>query len=107
MHGLAAPRPDCTAGSCASASLVRACARPPHAPPHAAHTRHTRTTTAQRPPSTDGARCPRPGEPLHFGIPGAEHVMRQVVGGVDLDGFGGFIEDDLRVADPLFTAFRA
>ena len=37
-------------------------------------------------------------------MPGAEDVVREIVGGIDLDGFGGFIEDDFRVAYSLFAA---
>ena len=47
------------------------------------------------------------GEPLHLGVPGAEDVMRIVVGGVDLHSAGRFVVDDLGVADALLAAFRA
>jgi len=47
------------------------------------------------------------GQPLHFGMPGAEHMVCSVVVGVDLYGARGLVEDDFRVAHPLLTAFGA
>ena len=47
------------------------------------------------------------GEPLHLGMPGAEDVVSVVVVGVDRDRPRRLVEDDLRVAHPLLTAFGA
>src|SRR5437773_5008396 len=44
---------------------------------------------------------------LHLGVPGAEHVMGEVIGGIDLDGFRCFVEDDLRRRDRKSTRLNS
>ncbi len=46
-----------------------------------------------------------PRQPLHLGIPRAEHVVGIVVSGIDLDGAGRLVVDDFRVAHPFLAAF--